>query len=277
MSIAPDHPVLPTQSVTATVVLEEQLDDVTGAWVEIGYVNTYCYMWAPGGSGPGGYKDASDWVHALETPLVLAGGILPAGSHSATLRLPSWAPGSGSAIQWQARLRVERKGKAPEPMASFVVRAPAPDPLPTELRLVQGEFAITTTVDFDLVTDAPAYRAGSPVRGTISVTPTEHVTRSASANVRLMRAQVSHPLKRNPAPRTESFIRPHVTVADDLALVQGVTTEIPFEIMLPADADPTTEAVHNTLEWWLVATVAYAGLTGGIEKARREIVVHTGP
>ncbi|MDX6276358.1 MAG: hypothetical protein QOJ72_486, partial [Nocardioidaceae bacterium] len=228
MSVVPDRPLLPTESLTATVTLDEQLDDVTDARIEIGYLNTYKYEWAPATSssitmsgtygGPGGYKDATDFVHVIDEPLVFAGGTLMAGTHSATLRLPSWSPGSSSAVAWVARLKVERKGKDPEAEAHFAVLTPAPDPLPTESRLVQGERAMANSIHFGLVTDALAYRAGSVVRGTISVTPGEPVTKSARADVRFFRQQISHPLERNPSPRIEWFSRPHVTVAEDLAL-----------------------------------------------------------
>jgi hypothetical protein len=282
LSIAPERPLLPTESLTATVTLDAPLDDVTDARIEIGYLNTYKYEWARnttanlvGHTSPGGYSDATDWVAAGDAPIVFAGGTLMAGTHSATVRLPSWAPGtSDPAVAWQARLRVERKGKAPEADAAFAVLAPAPDSLPTHTRLVQGEHAIANSIRFDLVTDALAYRVGSQVRGTILATPSEPVTKSATADVRFNRLQISHPLKRPPSPRIEWFSRPHITVAKDLMLAQGVTTEIPFELTLPADASPSVEAVHNSIEWWVVGTITFAGLTGAIERVRREIIVH---
>jgi hypothetical protein len=287
MTIVPDRPLLPTESLTATVTLDDQLDDVTDARIEIGYLNTYKYEWAgaTGGSlssggtygGPGGYKDATDFVHVIDEPLVFAGGTLMAGTYSATLRLPSWSPGtSEKAVTWVARLKVERKGRDPDAEAEFTVLAPAPDPLPTETRLVQGESALNRSIRFDLVTDKLAYRAGELVRGTISATPGEPVTKAATVDVRFFRPQISHPLEKPPSPRIEWFSRPHIKVAEGVMLQQGVTTQFPFELTVPPDADPTTEAVHNSLEWWVVATITYAGLTGGIEKARREIVVYTG-
>jgi len=282
MSVAPDRPLRPTETVTATLTLDEPLDDVTEARIEIGYLNTFTYEWARnsttdliGPTSAGGRSDATEWVSAGDAPIVFAGGTLPAGTHTATIRLPSWSPGtSDPAVEWQARLRVERKGRAPEVDAPFTVVVPAPDPLPTESRLVQGERAMANSIRFDLVTDALTYRAGDVVRGTISVTPTEPVRKSATADVRFYRPQISHPLEKPPSPDIEWFSRPHVTVAKDLMLAQGVTTQIPFELTLPADASPSVEAVHNSIEWWVMATITYAGLTGAIERARREIFVH---
>lgn len=282
MAVSPERPVLPTESITATVTLDEPLDNVTDARIEIGYLNTFKYEWARnsttdlvGPTSAGGRSDATEWVGAGDSPIVFAGGTLAAGTHAATVRLPSWSPGtSDPAVAWQARLRVERTGKAPEADAPFTVTVPAPDPMPTESRLVQGERAMANSIRFDVVTDALAYRAGDVVRGTISVTPTEPVSKSATADVRFYRPQVSHPLDKPPSPVIEWFSRPHVTVAKDLTLAQGVTTQIPFELTLPTDASPSVEAVHNSIEWWVLATITYAGLTGAIERARREIFVY---
>ena len=286
LAVTPDRPLLPTESVTATVTLKDQVDDVSAARVELGYVNTYKYEWAkPTGGGlttgtyggPGGYKDTDDWVAAGDEALVFAGGSLPAGTHTVTLRIPSWAPPTADQfVRWVARLVVEGKGRTPEAETTLIVLAPAPDPLPTESLVVQGERAIANSIQFDLVTDKVAYRFGDEVRGTISVTPTEPVTKSAYADVRFYRPQISHPLERNPSPVIEWFTRPHVKVAEDLALQQGVTTEIPFAVRLPDEGEPTFEAVHNSLQWWVVATVTFAGMTGAIEKVRRKIIVYNG-
>jgi hypothetical protein len=48
----------------------------------------------------------------------------------------------------------------------------------------------------------------------------------------------------------------------------------PVRDTLPADASPSVEAVHNSIEWWVVGTITFAGLTGAIERVRREIIVH---
>jgi hypothetical protein len=86
--------------------------------------------------------------------------------------------------------------------------------------------------------------------------------------------RLSHPLERAPGDTTEGQTRPTIKVAEDLRFVQGQTTEIPFAITVPADVDPTTEAVHSSLEWFVEAQVSYAGMTGGIERARRGIVIY---
>jgi hypothetical protein len=64
-------------------------------------------------------------------------------------------------------------------------------------------------------------------------------------------------------------------IADDLALTPGVATELSFSAVLPGDAEPTTEAVHSSLEWYVQPRVMFEGLTGGVESARRGIVVFT--
>ena len=57
---------------------------------------------------------------------------------------------------------------------------------------------------------------------------------------------------------------------------RGVT--VPFAVPLPADAPPTSEAVHSSLEWFLEATLTYSDCTSAsIEHVRRPIVVVNAP
>jgi hypothetical protein len=85
----------------------------------------------------------------------------------------------------------------------------------------------------------------------------------------------SHPLERTPGSDTESQTRPPIKVAEDLQLVQGETTTVPFSVTLPDEVGPTTEAVHSSLDVYLLARIMFSGVTGGVESARRGIVVHT--
>lgn len=294
LSLSPTAGLRPTETVTATVTLDEAVDGVTAARVELGYVNAYRYYWAGRrdaavkhddsslltmgqvGTSYGSTRETSDWVHVLDVPLTVVGGALSGGTHTAALRLPSWAPGSAeSAVRWEARLRVERAGRDVEAEKSFQVLVGPPDPAPAELPLVQGESALANTVTFGLAIDGVCHRVGDPVRGVVSLTPRELVTRTANLDVRFLRLRISHPLEKTPSDPSEHFTRPHVVVAEDLRLTQGVTTEVPFEVVFPVGEDPTTETVHCTLEWWLMATLNFAGATGGIERARRGIVVYT--
>jgi hypothetical protein len=292
LTLAPDQPLRPTETVTATVVLEEALDQVTAAWGELGYVNSFRYRWAGRrdaaanfddgsfltagqvGTDYGSERDTEEWVEALREPLVVAGGVLAAGSHSVGLRLPSWAPGSSeSTVRWEVRLHVERSGKDVETSAALQVLVGAPDPLP-ELPLIQGTSALSNSLEWDIRTERPCYRPGEEVRGTIVLTPREQV-RKGNLALTFVRMRLSHPLTRTPGSDTESFTRPYVEIADDLALTPGVATELPFSAVLPDDAEPTTEAVHSSLEWYVQPRVMFEGLTGGVESARRGIVVFT--
>lgn len=294
LALSPAGPHRATETVTAQVTLDEPLDGITRACVELGYVNTYRYRWAGRrdaavgfddtslatmgqvGTSCGSDKDTEAWVAVLDEPLPAPGGVLAAGTHAVGLRLPSWSPGSSrSAVSWRVRLRIERQGRDSEDEAELTVLVAAPDPPPADLPLIQGESALSDLVAFDVTTERPCYRAGEPVRGVVTLTPRRAVTRTAELGVWFMRVQRSHPLERTPAEATEAFTRPMVTVAKDLQLVEGVTTAVPFSVTLPADADPTTEAVHCSLDWFVQVRLSFAGATGGIERARRGIVVHT--
>lgn len=297
LTLSPEHGLPATESLTATVTLTEPLDAITAARVELGYVNTYRYHWAGRrdaamrhddtslvtmgqvGTSHGSDRETEDWVAVLDQALPVSSGVLDAGSHAVQLRLPSWAPGSSeSTVRWLARLRIERDGRDVQAEQAFDVVVGAPDPPPADLPLIQGEVAMSNTLAFDIVTERPCYRAGEEVRGSVSVTPRElgrNAGRPAELGVWFMSLRSSHPLEKTPGDTTESFVRPMVTVAKDLALTDGVTVEIPFAVVLSEDVDPTTAAVHSSLDWFVQARISFAGATGGIERARRGIVVYT--
>jgi hypothetical protein len=285
------RPLRATEAVTAIVTLDEALDGVTSARVELGYVNRYAYRWAGRrealmrsddsslltagmvGTDYGSDRETEDWVAVLDQPLTGAGGVLAAGTHTAALRLPSWAPGSSErAVTWQVRLRVERNGRDAEVEAPFAVLVAAPDPPPQEppLERLSGD-----ACDIDLVTGGPCFRTGAPLYGTLRITPKEAVP-PADVAVMLQAVWISHPLTRTPALPRELLVRPVVTLDKRLDLTAGVTVELPFAIDVPADADPTTAAVHCSLAWWVQARIMYAGFSGpSLERVQRAVVIHT--
>jgi hypothetical protein len=296
LTVAPEGPFRATETITATVTLDDAVDKVTSARVELGYVNSYRYRWAGRegaalsqgndtvltmgqvGTNYGSDKDTENWVHVLEQPLVVAGGVLGAGQHQLALRLPSWSPGSSKeVVQWQVRLHVERDGKDVGESAPLTVLVAAPDPAPAsaDLPLVQGQSALNNTVTFEVETERACYKPGDEVRGTVAVTPREPVTRKALLALWFRREQDSHPLEKTPGSATEAFTRPMVSIVKDVQLVQGQRVEFPFAATLPADVDPTTEAVHSSISWSVQVKLEFAGATGGIERAERGIVVHT--
>ena len=294
--LSPDRPVRATETVTATVTMDEALDKVTSARVELVYVNGFRYRWAGRadaafsqgndsilmmgqvGTDYGSEKHTTEWVHVLDEPLTVSDGILGSGSYQVALRLPSWSPGSSKeVVQWQARLHVDRQGKDVEVSApiSVLIAAPEPAPSSTELPLVQGERAIANSLDFDIVTERSCYRPGDEVRGVVGVTSREIVTRTALLAVWFQRWQESHPVDKTPGGATDAYTRPMVNIAKNVMLVAGQRSEFLFALRLPADVDPTTEAVHSSIDWFVQIKVEFSGATGAIERAKRGIIVYT--
>ncbi|MET3960722.1 hypothetical protein ABIE44_000656 [Marmoricola sp. OAE513] len=299
LDLSPAGPYRATDTVTATVTIPEALDGVTAATVELGYLNGFRYVWAgraesamTGASetafvlgvtdtNPGNSKDSEEWVHVLDVPLTVAGGVLGSGTHAVPLRLPSWSPGSSEfVVRWQARLRVERSGRDVEVEVPLQVLSAAPDPVPApeDMELVQGERSFTNSVLFDVTTDRSAYRAGETIHGTIGLTAREPITRTALVAAWFRKVQTSHPLdKQPPLQPNESFTpRPMISIARDVMLVQGQRVEFPFLLPIPADVDPTSEAVHASLDWEIQFKVEFSGMTGAIERAQKKVIFYTG-
>lgn len=288
LEIAPDV-LSPTDRLTALVTLAEPLDRVATARIELGYVNTYSYRWAgrreaalrydedllgpiqasEGGTG----RTTNDWVAVLEHDLPVAAGTLPAGPHEADVRIPSWAPGSSSIVRWVVRLRAERAGR-PDLELEQTCRVLAPPP-PDEAEQLP-ELEVISAGDCDVVVDSERrwYRAGEQLRGTVTLTPRSELP-EADVRVSLQRVRTSHPLERAPDYATEHTAA-HVQLDKRLPLPTGEPTTVPFAIDVPPDADPTSEAVHSSISWYILARVMYKGFSHGIDRVRRELVVVTG-
>jgi hypothetical protein len=281
--------VSPTESIAVTVTLAEPLDRVAAARVRLGYVNRYGCRWAGRrdaalrhddsslltlgqvGTDAGSDRNTEDWVGVLDEELPFSGGTLEAGSHEVALRIPSWAPGSSeSIVRWVVRLQVRREGRGDvELEQAFTVLAPPPAAAPEGLaleRLMGGSSEIV--VD----TERAWYRAGEQLRGTIAITPDGEVP-EADVGVLLQRVRASHPLERTPG---EPQILDGGTVQLDkhLLLPADVATKVPFTIEIPADADPTSEAVHSSLRWFVQVRILYKGFNSHVpERVRREFVL----
>jgi hypothetical protein len=291
LAVAPDV-LRPTESLTATVTIAEAIDRVRGARLQLGYVNTYSYRWAGRrdaalrhddasllnvgdvGTDAGSERDTDDWVDALDDALPVAGGVLEAGRHEVVLRIPSWAPGSSrSIVRWVVRLHVDREGRGDvEHDETVTVLAPPPAEPPAQEPAIERLMGASS--DIVVVTERPWVRAGEPLRGSVTLTPKGEVP-EADLAVFLQRARASHPLERTPG-NGSTLDGSRVQLDKHLALEPGVPTTVPFEIDVPTDADPTSEAVHSSLTWFVQARVLYKGFNSHVpERVRREFVICT--
>jgi hypothetical protein len=281
----------PTDSLTATITIGERIDRVRDARVQLGYVNTYSYRWAGRrdaalrhddaslltlgavGTDAGSDRDTDDWVGVLDEALPVDGGVLEAGAHEIALRIPSWAPGSSqSIVRWVVRVSVDREGRPDvEVDETCTVLAPPPSPPPAELAL---ERVMGDSSDIVVTTERPWVRAGEVLRGTVTLTAKGELP-EADLAVALQRERASHPLERTPG-NDLTLDGKRVQLDKHLTLAPGVPTTVPFAIDVPADSDPTSEAVHSSLTWFVQARVMYKGFNShGVERVRRELVICT--
>jgi hypothetical protein len=286
---------LPGDEIGVIVHVEESLDRVRSASVELGYLNVFRYRWAghrdsmaatvtetitlldPGavGTTQGGDRETKEWVSVLDQPLECLDGRLPAGPHRTTFRLPSWSPASSPALaRWAVRTRVDRE-RALDVVADaeLTVLAPHPatDPGQLEQRRLKGDAA-----DVDVHLDEPGARPGGHVRGRVAVTARRSV-KPADVLVFLFRDRLSHPVSRRPG-EGECAWRTRERLAKKHQLVPNVAVELPFALEVPTDAEPTAETPNASIRWYVEASVSYRGWTGDVaDRVRREVIVFNGP
>jgi hypothetical protein len=275
----------PTESVTAVVGVDEPVDRVRSARVQLGYVNTYDYRWAgrrdsmtrqadlavDPTADAGTERSTEDWVGVLAEELASSDGTIAAGSQEFVLRIPSWAPGSSkSIVRWVVRVSVDREGQRDvelEEGLSVVALPPAEPPQDLTIERLMGHSS-----DIVVETERTWYRAGEQMRGTVTLTPHTEVP-EADLAVFLQRDRASHPVERTPG-NGNTLDGTRIQLDKHLTLPAGVPTTVPFEIDIPADADPTSEAVHSSLTWFVQARVLYKGFSShGPERVRREFVM----
>jgi hypothetical protein len=283
--------VQPRQTVTATVTTDKPIDKVTSARLDWGYTNFYRYHWAGRvdsaaaagndtiwtadqvGTNYGGDRDTDDWVSVIVENVPIATGEFTGAS--STFRIPSWAPASSSAIaRWGCRLTVERGGRDVDTEGEFTVLIGTGDveSYTEPLEVVSG--AAETVIDVTL--SKPVFRAGEPITGQATLTPTMDLPDGDLA-VSWQRERESHPLTRAPGPGGQLDGR-IVQLGKRIPLRAGIPVVFPFEIPLPADAPPTAAAVHSSINWFVQARLMYAGFNAHLlERVRRPIVVVNAP
>jgi len=282
----------PGDELSATIVVPSAIEKVAAAKAELGYVNTYAYRWAGRadaaatagadslatigqvGTDYGSERETTDWVGVVETPLAIRDGALAAGTRDLPFRVPSWAPASSEElVTWAVRLTVDRKGRDIEADGAFVVLAPAP-PAGQQPGPARHERVMGGSSDIAIHLDRPAWRAGETMSGTVVITAPAEGLPEADVAVVLQYDRLSHPLERTPA-RAVTFDRGLVSIDKHVALAAGGATELPFALPLPADAGPTAEAVHSSLEWFVLVRILYKGFSAHLpERVRLGFVVY---
>lgn len=279
--------VFPRQVVTATITTSAPIDRVTSAAVGWGYTNFYRYHWAGHtdsaaaamnddllligevGTNHGGDRETDDWVNVTTAELPTATDEFTGGS--AQFRVPSWAPPSSKEIaRWLCRLTLERDGRDVTQDGEFTVLIGRDDV--DDIADPLERYAGSGETGLDIVLPASVFVAGEVIRGCVDVIPSRDLPNGDLA-VFYQRHRDSHPLTRRPC-NTGPVDGPIIQLNKLIPLRAGVPYSIPFELPLPADAVPTTAAVHSSISWSVAARLFYAGFTGPTtERVRRGIVV----
>jgi hypothetical protein len=279
----------PGEATAVTVRIESALDKVREAWVEVGYENVFAYKWVGETNAPEAVKAAdllianhstagdtrktSAWVAVARRELPVGpDGALAPGEHRVDVTLPDDAPASSEGLaRWSVRLAVDREHAADERAASgFRVLSPPPTAAPDELEF-EHEKGESSQVDIRL--ESAGAPVGGIVKGAVVVTPKADVP-AAKVTVFLDRAEVSHPREKVSSGRTLSW-KARAAAAKNCELSVGASVELPFELKVPDDAEPTSQALHSSVSWWVSALVDYGWSGPSNERVRRAVIIYS--
>jgi hypothetical protein len=265
------------------------VDNVRTARVEVGYRNSFSYKWTgetkvkesstlvvadqliAGHSTAGDSRKTSEWVPVAGEDLPVGpDGVLAPGEHRTELSIPADAPaGSDFIAKWAARVVLERsRGGEDEVQAPFQVLSSPPTIAADELEFEhdKGESS-----DVDIRLASAGAPVGGKIAGTVVVTPRGEVP-PATITVFLYRDQDSHPTEKVPAGRTLSW-KTRAVIAKKEALSAGQARELPFELSVPDDAEPTAKALHSSVRWRVETSIDYGWTGPPNERARRAVII----
>lgn len=254
VAVAPDV-ARPRQPVTATISTDQPLGDIGSVRLEWGYDN-----------------DTEDWVCVTRVEVPVDMGEF-AGT-TATFTVPPWAPGSSEQIaRWSCRVTVEAGGRDEAARGGFAVVIGIEDVDPVEAREAPMErVSGDAETDVEISLPASVFRAGDTVAGHVLLTARSDVP-DADVAVCWQRHLESHPMLR-PAAESVTLDGPIVKLGKGIPLLAGATVTVPFSLALPADADPTADAVHSSLSWSVGARMSYSDAAAHApERVLRPIIV----
>jgi hypothetical protein len=292
VSVAIDRSSLhPGETASVTAEIASALENVRSAQVDLGYENVFAYKWIGDAqasealksadlllgnhSTAGDTRNTTEWVSVARHELLVGpSGELGPGEHHIDVPLPADAPASSEGLaRWMVRLAVDREHAGDEEAeATFRVLSAAPSISPEQLEF---EHEKGESSDVDIRLGSAGAPVGGTVKGTVVITPKGEVP-GAKVTVFLDRAIVSHPTDKVSAGRTLSW-KAREVAAKRCELSAGVATELPFELKVPDDAEPTAVAVHSSASWFVSAMVDYGWTGPSNEVVRRAVVLYSKP
>ena len=247
-----------------TVVAEAEFGEpdkrAQGARIELYYKNFYEETHADE-DGSSTSRTRSDVIVASEK-IALEGGLV--GPVRVDLAVPPDAPGSApDVIEWFVRATVDRRkardASAQRPLKVLVPAAPlaswAESPPTTEGACL-----------FDIDASSRIVRPGDRITGTLKVTAQKAIS-ARSIRVQLFEKRFDPDANRTIDDSTR------VELCGDTELQPGEEISLPFDIGVPAQADPSFRTEKNHFHWYLQGVVDLKRSSD--PTVSLEIVVHT--
>lgn len=286
LTVGLDRAVLiPSQVVSGTVASSVPLDGATSARVDLGYRTTELVFKSPYGNGVFGAlmdvlaifdphsdtdsKRETRWIPVASSEVAI--GELAAGRGRFEIPMPRFAPATVDMVaDWMvwARVFYANGGELGGSAALRLLRTSEPY---EELRLVNEDGA----GDVGLLLRVTSARPGETIHGSVRLNaPGDlHVKQVA---VQLGRQLILMKSSDKPPNRHVGLKDVEAVLAADEVVGPGVR-DWPFELRVPADAEPSSRGEISAQRWWVTAEVDYKGFGAKTNVARREVIVYNAP
>jgi hypothetical protein len=272
----------PDDIVSGTVTTPFRLDGFTSARVDIGYETTQLVDSSPladtpvlsiaadvaslfYGSGSGDSMQlVRRWVPVAGAELSIPDLNSGAGRFQVAVPagVPATAAGVASWLIWARASRPDRYEVAGS-AALRILRTAQPD----------AELAVTNhngAGSVELVLPVPSVMAGEALFGSVRLTlPKQFDVKRISVRIGADLISSAHRL-----PSRYAALNAVESVLLTEQVVGAGWREWPFELRVPADAEPTSRAEKAWQRWWVTAEVDYSGLGNRTNVTRREVIVY---
>ena len=231
-------------TVRATVNVGGSIDDkAQGTRIEILYANHY-KRWGRDSDGDREIDEYTDDIVGASRPFS-EGTTVELGERTVEVAIPADAPPSARGlVDWKVKAVIDRRRTGDVTSEVPIQVASRPDQYAA---WAERPATVERGCEMELRVRGRSYALGSMISGTLFLRATEGFDAN-EIRVDLLRDRLDSP-GNNEVTSTDKVRS--VRLAGDTKLAAGDTSELPFQIEIPADQPPSFQAASNSMRWFL--------------------------